>query len=82
MNVIDFGTRKIKYNLHRENRKSLRIVVAPKLTVNVFAPGTAGEEQIQAAVMKKAAWIASKLDALERYHPLPARLAQAKGNIG
>jgi predicted metal-dependent hydrolase len=40
--------------------------------VDVFAPATADEDQIQAAVMKKAAWIASKLDALERYHPLPA----------
>ena len=72
MNVIDFGTRKITYTLHREDRKRLRIVVAPDLTVDVFAPATADEDQIQAAVMKKAAWIASKLDALERYHPLPA----------
>jgi len=72
MNVIDFGTRKITYNLHREDRKRLRIVVAPELTVDVFAPATADEDQIQAAVMKKAAWIAGKLDALERYHPLPA----------
>ncbi len=72
MNVIDFGSRKITYNLHREDRKRLRIVVAPELTVDVFAPATADEEQIRAAVMKKAAWIARKLDALERYHPLPA----------
>ena len=72
MNVIDFGTRKITYSLHREDRKRFRIIVAPELTVNVFAPVTADEDQIQAAVMKKAAWIASKLDVLERYHPLPA----------
>jgi len=72
MNVIDFGTRKITYNLHREDRKRLRIVVALDLIVDVFAPATADEDQIQATVMKKAAWIAGKLDALERYHPLPA----------
>jgi predicted metal-dependent hydrolase len=72
MNVIDFGTRKITYNLHHEDRKRLRIVVAPDLTVDVFAPVTADEDQIQIALMKKAAWIAGKLDALERYHPLPA----------
>ncbi len=72
MNVIDFGTRKITYNLHREDRKRLRIVVAPDLSVDVFAPATADEDQIQTAVMKKAAWIARKLDTLERYHPLPA----------
>jgi hypothetical protein len=46
MNVIDFGTRKITYNLHREDRKRLRIVVAP---------ATADKEPIQAEVMKKAA---------------------------
>ena len=72
MDVIDFGTRKISYNLHRQDRKRMRIVVAPELTVDVFAPATDDDDQVQAAVMKKAAWIAGKLDALERYHPLPA----------
>jgi predicted metal-dependent hydrolase len=72
MNVIDYGTRKITYNLHRQDRKRMRIVVAPELTVDVFAPASADGAQVQAAVMKKAAWIARKLDALERYHPLPA----------
>jgi len=82
MKIIDFGSRRIKYNLHRENRKRLRIVVAPELTVDVFAPTTAGDEQIQAAVVKKAAWIARKLDGLAKYHPLSAGLARTKGNIG
>ena len=50
----------------------MRIVVAPDLTVDVFAPATADNNQIQASVMKKAAWIAGKLDVLEEYHPLPA----------
>ena len=70
MNVIDFGTRKITYTLHREDRKRLRIVVAPDLTVDVFEPATADEDQIQAAVMKKAAWMAGKLDATELYHQI------------
>jgi len=72
MKAIVFGTRKIDYNLHRQNRKRMRIVIAPELTVDVFAPATANEDQIEAAVMKKAAWIVGKLDVLERYHPLPA----------
>ena len=50
----------------------MRIVVSPELTVDVFAPATANEEQIETALIKKAVWIAGKLDALERYHPLPA----------
>ena len=81
MKVINFGTRKIKYNLHRGNRQRLRIVVAPELTVDVFAPVSANEEQIQAAMMKKAAWIASKLGALEKYHPLPAPKRQRSGSM-
>jgi predicted metal-dependent hydrolase len=80
MKVINFGTRKIKYNLHRENRKRLRIVVAPELTVDVFAPASAGEEQIQAAVLKKAAWIARKIDGLEKYHPLPVPIKALSKN--
>jgi predicted metal-dependent hydrolase len=38
--------------------------------VDVFAPPTAADDQIQAAVMKKAAWIAGKLDATELYQPV------------
>ncbi len=72
VHYIDFGSRKIAYRLHREDRKRLRIVVAPELTVDVFAPIAAGEESIKTAVLKKAAWVAGKLNALERYHPLPA----------
>ena len=70
MNVIDFGTRKITYNLHREDRKRLRILVAPDLAVDVFAPATADDDQIEATVVKKAAWIAGKLDATELYQPV------------
>lgn len=79
--AIAFGTRKITYNLHHQDRKRMRIVVSPELTVDVFAPATANEEQIEAAVMKKAAWVAGKLDALERYHPLPAPKKYISGEI-
>ena len=70
--AIAFGTREIAYKLHRQDRRKMRIVVSPELTVDVFAPATANEEQIETALIKKAVWIAGKLDALERYHPLPA----------
>jgi predicted metal-dependent hydrolase len=39
--------------------------------VDVFAPVSADAEHIRDALMKKAAWIARKLDELEKYHPLP-----------
>ncbi|MBC8394749.1 MAG: M48 family metallopeptidase [Deltaproteobacteria bacterium] len=69
--VIHFGTRQIPYRLHRSDRKRLRVVVAPELTVDVFAPKTAEDEEIRAAVKKKAPWIAKTLDKLEACHPLP-----------
>ena len=70
--TIDFGSRKIAYTLHRSDLKRLRIVVAPELTVDVFAPKNADDKAVHAAIMKKASWIARKLNTLEAYHPLPA----------
>jgi len=69
--IIEFGSRKIPYRLHRADRKRLRIVVYPDLTVDVYAPRAANDEKVHSAVHKKAAWIARKLDKLETYHPLP-----------
>ena len=54
--VIDFGARKITCNLHRRDRQRMRIIVSPELTVDVFVPSSANEGQIEAALMKKAAW--------------------------
>lgn len=69
--VLDFGTRRIPYRLHRSDRKRVRIVVAPALTVDVFAPARASDEQILESLRKKAAWIARTLDRVASYHPLP-----------
>ncbi len=71
-NIVQFGTRQIAYRLHRSDRKRLRIVVSPELTVDVYAPIDAENNQIDALVQKKAGWIARKLDLLDGYHPLPA----------
>jgi len=71
-NVIQFGTRRIPYRLHRADRKRLRVVVSPDLTVDVFAPKTVNDERVRVAVQKKAPWIARTLDKLEAHHPLPS----------
>jgi len=80
MKAIEFGTRKITYNLYQQNRKRMSIVISPELTVDVFASATDDEEQIRAAVMKKAAWIAGKLDAqtLGKLQPQGPYYAQPK----
>jgi predicted metal-dependent hydrolase len=69
---MDFGSRKISYRLHRGDRKHLRIVVSPELTVDVLAPNSATDKAIQAAIKKKTPWIIKTLDRLESYHALPA----------
>ena len=79
--VIQFGARQIPYRLHRADRKRLRIVVSPELTVDVFAPKTVTHEQVNVAVQKKAAWIARTLDKLETYHPLPTPKRYISGEI-
>ena len=69
--IIDFGSRKIPYRLQRADRKRLRIVIDPEMTVDISAPQSASDEQVQAAIKKKMPWIVKTLDKLEAYHPLP-----------
>ncbi|MCP4579094.1 MAG: M48 family metallopeptidase [Deltaproteobacteria bacterium] len=72
MHTLQFGSRRIGFSLHHSNRKTLRIVVSPELTVDVFAPVNSNDEEIHSAMKKKSSWIAGKLDEAETYHPLPS----------
>jgi len=77
--VLQFGDRKISYRLHRSKRKHLRIVVSPDLLVEVYAPKRIHSTQIQEAVLKKAGWIAGKLDEVKTFHPLPTEKKYISG---
>ena len=70
--ILEFGSKRIPYRLHLTKRKTLRIVVSPDLTVDVYAPEHASSSEIHAALNKKKAWIARKLEKVEQYQPLPA----------
>lgn len=70
--AIEFGSRRIPYQLTRQNRKRIRILVAPDLTVSVSVPQRAKDEQIERVLTQKARWIARKLDEVKSFHPLPA----------
>jgi predicted metal-dependent hydrolase len=70
--MIEFGNRQISYQLTRQSRKLIRILVAPDLTVRVSAPPRAKDEQIEHVLRQKARWIARKLDEVKDFHPLPA----------
>jgi predicted metal-dependent hydrolase len=70
--VLEFGSRRIQYQLTRQKRKRIRILLAPDLTVSVFAPLWAKDEQIERVLTQKARWIARKLDEIREFHPLPS----------
>jgi predicted metal-dependent hydrolase len=69
--VLEYGTRRIEYRLHRVARRHLRIAVAPNSTVDVSAPLTATSQTISTALKRKAPWICRALDRAANFHPLP-----------
>lgn len=69
--VFRFGNREIAYNLHRRDRRNVRIVVNPDLVVDVHAPKNLSTKKLEGILAKKAAWICRKLDRMTSYHPLP-----------
>ena len=70
--TLQYGTQTISYRLRLSPRKRLRIVVTPMLDVRVHAPLQASEAEITDVVQSKAPWIARQLEAMRRFHPLPA----------
>jgi hypothetical protein len=54
---IQFGSRKIDYQLKFSDRKSLGITVTPEAQVLVNAPLNATQEKIQEKILKRAPWI-------------------------
>lgn len=54
---IQFGSRKIDYQLKFSDRKSLGITVTPEAQVLVNAPLDATQEKIQEKILKRAPWI-------------------------
>ena len=68
---LQFGSRRIEYRLHRADRKRLRIVVSPDLSVDVYAPHAATDEAVLAAIRNRAPWISRALDRAGDFHPLP-----------
>ena len=77
--AIQFGKRSITYSLHRTDRRNMRVVVEPDLSVVVYVPFRVAENEIEIAVEKKACWIARTLDKVETFHPLPSPKAYVSG---
>ncbi len=68
---IEYGSRRISYQLRISDRKKLRITVRPDLSVNVDAPGGFSEKEIEAAVRSKGRWLIKQIDDIAAFHPLP-----------
>lgn len=71
VHTIRFGDGEIVFSLRRNSRKRLKIVVTPEFEVLVYAPLAATDDQVRAAVTRKAFWITQKLEKQRTYHPLP-----------
>lgn len=71
---VQYGTANIQYELIYAPRKTLGISVHPDLGVTVKAPDATPLEEIEARVLKRAAWILKQQQDFERYLPhLPPR---------
>lgn len=73
MQVLVYGERRIPYRLRFLDRKRLRIVVKPDLSVTVDAPKEFNEDEVREALHSKARWIIRQLGEFEEYLPLPTQ---------
>jgi len=64
---IEYGSKKIFYNLTYSDRKTLQIAVYPDQTVWVTAPTDAGSEKIKKKLKKRAAWIEKQKRRFSRF---------------
>jgi predicted metal-dependent hydrolase len=71
---IEFGSRRVDFQLEYTNRKSLGITVTPDLDVLVKAPVGTSIEAIKEKLHKKAPWIIRQQSFFLEFHPkMPAR---------
>ncbi|MCX2679617.1 SprT family zinc-dependent metalloprotease [Galbibacter sp. EGI 63066] len=67
---IEFGSRKINFELSYQDRKTLGIRVYPNCKVKVIAPYDTTEEKLKAKLREKAPWIIKQQLGFLSYQPL------------
>jgi predicted metal-dependent hydrolase len=71
MDFIQFGSKKIAFEIKRGNReKSVGIRVHPAAKVTVLAPRNLDEEKIRMILQKKARWIIKKQEQIKNHRDL------------
>jgi len=66
---FQWGRRRIAYSVSRDERRRLKIAVAPSGIVVVTAPTDAGDDEIHERVRRKGGWIAAQIEDFEQYRP-------------
>lgn len=66
---FQWGRRRIGYTVSRDERRRLRIAVAPSGWVDVTAPLEAPDHEIHERVRRKGGWIAAQIEDFEQYRP-------------
>jgi predicted metal-dependent hydrolase len=67
---IQYGSRKIEFNMEFSARKSLGITVLPSLEILVKAPLDTSVERIKERIVKKAPWIIRQQSFFLSFHPI------------
>ena len=72
MNYVDFGQRRIDYNLVRDNSLNcVKLIMDPKDGFTVKAPSMLGNERLNKLILSKAKWILEKKFLIEELMEIP-----------
>lgn len=66
---FQWGRRQIAYSVHRDERRRLKIAVAPSGLVHVMAPLDAADDEVHHRVRRKGGWISAQIKDFEQYRP-------------
>lgn len=66
---VQYGSRKIEFQLKHSNRKTLGITVKPDLSVLVTAPANVSLEMVKGKIKKRAHWIIKQQNYFYNFHP-------------
>ena len=74
METIEYGTRRISFEVRRADRKTLGIEVHPDLSIWAIAPEQATVDAIRSKILKRAAWILKQQSFFQQFLPrIPER---------
>lgn len=66
---VEFGSKRIDYNVSYSPRKTIGITITPGMEVLVKAPENASPEKVKTVVFRKAPWILKQLDFFLGFYP-------------